>query len=143
VLDKLTNFAQMNDVLVILMAHPTKPPKNPCGPAPVPTLYDISGSANFYNKADFGLTVHRDRVNDIVEVHVQKVKFRHLGENGTARFKYNINNGRYVPYCEGEKPQWDNDNHLHRKLAEEMEADGEIEFENGLTDFDTEGDLPF
>lgn len=110
-LDRLTNFAQINDVLVVLMAHPTKMSKNKEGQVEVPTLYDISGSANFYNKADFGIVVHRDRINNTVEVRVQKVKFRHLGECGTAYFKYNINNGRYTPY-QGIDPVWDNSNHL-------------------------------
>ena len=75
-LDKLTNFAQLNDVLIILMAHPTKMPKNKDGVIEAPTLYDISGSANFNNKADFGIVVHRNRLENTVEVHVQKVKFR-------------------------------------------------------------------
>lgn len=111
-LDRLTNFAQQNDVLVILMAHPTKQTKNKDGVIEAPTLYDISGSAHFYNKTDFGIVVHRNRVENTVEVHVQKVKFRHLGEVGTALFKYNLNNGRYVPYTQGVEPQWDNTNHI-------------------------------
>lgn len=122
-LDRLTNFAQINDVLVVLMAHPTKMSKNKEGKVEVPTLYDISGSANFYNKADFGLVVHRDRISNTVEVSVQKVKFRHLGECGTAYFKYNINNGRYTPYYQGEEPLWDNSNHLTAdRRQREMEA---------------------
>lgn len=125
-LDKLTNFAQINDVLVVLMAHPTKMCKTKDGQIEVPTLYDISGSANFYNKADFGLVIHRDRLNSIVEVRVQKVKFRHLGGVGTAFFKYNLNNGRYTPYYEGSEPQWDNTNHLvdnvTRKQEESLES---------------------
>lgn len=95
-LDKLTNFAQRNDILIILMAHPTKQPKNKDGVIEAPTLYDISGSANFFNKADFGIVVHRNRLDNTVEVHIQKVKFRHLGECGTALFKYNLNNGRDI-----------------------------------------------
>ena len=94
-LDKLMRFAQINDVLIILMAHPTKLSKNKDGVVEAPTLYDISGAAHFFNKTDFGIVVHRDRVKDTVEVHVQKVKFRHLGKVGTAYFKYNLNNGRY------------------------------------------------
>ena len=70
-LDRLTNFAQRNDVLVILMAHPAKMPKNKDGVEEIPTLYDISGSANFFNKADFGLVVHRDRVNNLTEIHIK------------------------------------------------------------------------
>lgn len=125
-LDRLTNFAQQNDVLVILMAHPTKQTKNKDGVIEAPTLYDISGSAHFYNKTDFGIVVHRNRVENTVEVHVQKVKFRHLGEVGTALFKYNLNNGRYVPYTPNIEPVWDNSNHIiedyKQKEKDAMEA---------------------
>ncbi len=114
-LDRLTNFAQHNDVLIILMAHPTKQPRNKDGIIEAPTLYDISGSAHFYNKTDFGIVVHRNRAENTVEVHVQKVKFRHLGSVGTALFKYNLTNGRYVPYTQGIDPVWDNENHIIRE----------------------------
>lgn len=137
-LDKLTNFAQLNDVLIILMAHPTKMPKNKDGIIEAPTLYDISGSANFNNKADFGIVVHRNRLENTVEVHVQKVKFRHLGECGTALFKYNLNNGRYAPYTNGQEPVWDNSNHLieeeKRRLQDAAEA--------ARFDWDSYEDLP-
>ena len=125
-LDKLTNFAQQNDVLVILMAHPTKLYKNKDGVIEAPTLYDISGSAHFYNKTDFGIVVHRNRTDNTVEVGVKKVKFRHLGECGTAVFKYNLNNGRYSPYYPNTDVVWDNSNHLieeqKQREQEAMEA---------------------
>lgn len=142
ILDKLQNFAQQNDILAILMAHPTKMPKDKDGQTMIPTLYDISGSANFYNKADFGIIVHRDKENGYVKVIVQKVKFRHLGETGTALFKYNINNGRYVPYHEGMTEAnipWDNTNHLTEARHErEAEAQQNLPFDNQTT-----GDMPF
>lgn len=141
-LDKLTNFAQRNDILIILMAHPTKLPKNKDGVIEVPTLYDISGSANFFNKADFGIVVHRDRINNTTEVHVQKVKFKHLGECGTAIFKYNLNNGRYVPYNGSNEVDWDNTNHLlemeTKKIQQAME---ESRLDFGETT--PEDDMPF
>jgi len=142
-LDRLTNFAQRNDVLVVLMAHPTKQPRGKDGVIEAPTLYDISGSANFYNKADFGIVVHRNRVENTVEVHVQKVKFRHLGECGTALFKYNLNNGRYVPYTNGTEPLWDNSNHL----AEEAKRRQQDAWEAAQFDWDnlqpSNEDCPF
>lgn len=141
-LDRLTNFAQRNDLLVILMAHPTKQPRNKDGVIEAPTLYDISGSANFFNKADFGIVVHRNREENIVEVHVQKVKFRHLGEVGTALFKYNINNGRYVPYTVGVEPEWDNGNHLQIARQErEQQAYDESVF--NWNEQQEQGDCPF
>lgn len=137
VLDQLTNFAQQNDVLVFLMAHPTKMPKNPDGKFQVPTLYDISGSANFYNKADFGITVHRDKEFGWTEIHVQKVKYRHLGQGGIAKFKYNLFNSRYVPLEDGIDPHWDSSNYLANKANS---ATTYNMFEPN-TDFDN--DLPF
>jgi twinkle protein len=140
-LDKLTNFAQINDALVILMAHPTKLKKNTDGKYEAPTLYDVSGSANFFNKADFGISVHRRREENYVEVHVQKVKFRHLGETGVCLFKYNINNGRYVPYDlnRPENVPWDNSSHLAEKISDSPRDGPEFPF-----DFDSPaGDCPY
>lgn len=140
-LDKLMRFAQINDVLIILMAHPTKLSKNKDGVVEAPTLYDISGAAHFYNKTDFGIVVHRDRVKDIVEVHIQKVKFRHLGKVGTAYFKYNLNNGRYSPYVNGIDPVWDNTNHLQeesRRRAQEAEEAARFDFDDWLRPSDEE-----
>lgn len=145
-LDKLTNFAQQHDVLVILMAHPTKMRKDKDGEPEVPTLYDISGSANFNNKADFGIVVHRNRVENTVEIHVQKVRFRHLGEVGTALFKYNLNNGRYVPYTNGIEPVWDNENHIIAdQLQRQKDAEEASQFDwDDLPDFTTnEEECPF
>lgn len=95
-LDMMTAFAQKHDVLVILMAHPTKITRDNADGG-IPSLYNISGSAHFYNKADFGIVVHRDKAAGYTLVRVSKVKFRHLGEGGDAYFKYDVRNGRYAP----------------------------------------------
>ena len=125
-LEKLRSFARRKQVLVILAAHPVKMKKDPIsGKYPVPTMYDISGSAAFFNKADFGLAIERDRAQGVTRVHVQKVKFRHLGQPGVASFQYNTHCGRFVPIVEGktpdlpnEEPKWDNSNWLVKKLGE-------------------------
>lgn len=110
-LDKITSFAQRNDVLIFVIAHPTKM-KKVDGVFEIPTLYDISGSAHFYNKTDYGITVYRDNTKGVVTVCVQKVKFKHLGEVGETDFKYNMNNGRYVPYFGQAEITWNNKNYL-------------------------------
>ena len=120
-LDRIITFSQRNDIFTTIIAHPVKKGRDASGKMEVPTLYDISGSANFFNKTDFGITSHRDRDNDIVEIHVQKVKFKHLGETGKTLFKYNFNNGRYVPYIEGEEVRWDNSNHLNSNSFDESD----------------------
>jgi len=96
-LDILVNFARFNNVLVFLIAHPTKMQKGE-----IPTLYNISGSAHFYNKTDYGFVVHRLRdernaMINSVEVHWQKIKFKHLGTQGVSELEYNYNNGRFDP----------------------------------------------
>ena len=97
-LDKLSNFALRYNCLVILVPHPRKMNRDANGRMPVPTLYDINGSAAFFNKCDFGLVIEREP--DVVRVHVQKVKFRQLGTPGVVPFVYNTINGRYTPCVE-------------------------------------------
>lgn len=94
-LDRLIEFGKKYDCLVFLIAHPTKMKKTDAGVYDVPTLYDIADSANFYNKADFGLCVYRDFTKGTVGIYVQKVKFKHLGEGGMCELLYNYRNGRY------------------------------------------------
>jgi len=98
-LDELINFAKFNDVLLFLIAHPVQMAKS-LGKFEVPSLYSISGSANFYNKTDYGLTIHRKSQDDgvminEVEIHVQKVKYKHLGEQGIVDLKYDYVTGRF------------------------------------------------
>ena len=97
-LDQLINFAHKNNVAVFLVAHPRKMQKERDTAAKkmeVPNLYDINGSANFYNKTDFGITIYRDFVDPKVDVHIQKVKFKHLGRVGRVSYTYNLSNGRF------------------------------------------------
>lgn len=61
----------------------------------VPTLYDISGSANFYNKADSGLSVYRDFETNKTFLNVQKVKFEHWGNTGQIELNYDPISRRY------------------------------------------------
>jgi len=130
-LEKLRSFARRRQVLVVLAAHPTKMKKDPLTKQfPVPTMYDISGSAAFFNKADFGIAIERDRTKGVTRVHVQKVKFRHLGQPGVASFQYNTHNGRFVPIEEGKTPdipdvvpQYDNSNWLGKKVPKQGELE--------------------
>jgi twinkle protein len=95
---KLNNFKQMYDLHIIMIAHPRKMPKNlTTGMIDIPTLTDISGSGNFKNQADNGITVYRNFQENKVEVYVQKVKFRHMGQLGSADYKFNMVNGRFDP----------------------------------------------
>lgn len=110
VLTKFRRFARAYDIHLWLVAHPTKlrriETKAQPGDSlealtksvyPVPTLYDISGSAHFFNKVDMGLVVWRDKSSpsNPSEIHVQKVKFRHYGALGKSDLYFHFNSGRY------------------------------------------------
>lgn len=124
-LDKLIWFAKTNDVLIHLVAHPKKLEKDRDGKFPMPTMYDISGSADFWNKTDYGICVKRtqDNVNAFVnkgEVAIQKVKFKHLGSQGVSNWTYNWKNGRYEDdyypkdFEVTEMSSWDNFNWIKK-----------------------------
>lgn len=81
-----------------LVAHPSKMQKNKDGKLPIPTPHDVSGSAHFWNKADNCITVSRDQSdyqNPEVQIHVQKVRFKHIGHIGVTRLHYDRVTGRY------------------------------------------------
>ena len=99
-LDKITSFAKRNNVAIHLVAHPRKMGKDQNGGYEVPNLYDINGSANFFNKTDFGICVYRMPDSSISEIHIQKVKFKHMGTPGMVQFMWNKDNGRYA-YFDG------------------------------------------
>lgn len=105
-LNRLSSFAVRNRCLVILVAHPRKMNRNTMtGITPRVEMYDINGSAEFYNKADFGVVVERDDSVRAVRVYVDKVKFKHLGQPGMASFSYDMISGRYLPCVEDTDPQ--------------------------------------
>lgn len=93
-LDQIIRFEQAHDLFTFLIAHPAKPKKTKDGQYEVPDLYSVSGSSNFYNKPDWGITVHRNYKSGFTEVHVNKVKWDHLGQKGAVALKYNGGNGR-------------------------------------------------
>ncbi|WP_342644723.1 bifunctional DNA primase/helicase [Mucilaginibacter sp. CSA2-8R] len=95
---KIVKFNQHNGVHTFLVAHPTKMPKQADGNFEVPNLYSISGSAHFFNITQNGFTVYRNRVNghDVTEIHIQKVKWEHLGRKGLLEYRYCPENTRLL-----------------------------------------------
>jgi len=108
-LTKIRQFARNHAVHVWIVAHPAKMQREN-GKTPAPNLYDISGSASFFNKADIGIVIHRPEPKSAingsaVDIIVEKVRFRAVGKQGTLRMKFNNINGRYfVPEPEDEPP---------------------------------------
>lgn len=116
-LDKIIYSGQNFGVFNFIIAHPTKIRKNlSTGQYEVPTLYDIAGSANWYNKPDWGICFYRDFKKNMSTIYVQKAKWEHLGSVGFVDVKYNVNNGRLVPYAR----EYDNSNWI---LPDVMQGD--------------------
>ena len=92
-LKRIRQFARQKGVHVWIVAHPAKLYRDKEGNYPVPTMYDISGSAHWRNKADNGICIWRNFTGDSperVEVHVQKVRFRQVGQLGLVELEFRM-----------------------------------------------------
>ena len=130
-LQKLRWFARKFDVAIFLVMHPVKQKKLDNGLYPVCDLYDCKGASEIFDKADMGITVWRNHLEDYAEMHITKIKFRHLGEKGKASFKFNTRNGRYVEIDSAEDVKskgldmrtlpviWDDSNYILQKIQGE------------------------
>ena len=97
-LTKLEVFAKKYDVLVIVVAHPTKMYKDKNGNMEEPNMYNIKGGGEWYDASYHGLLVHRNYEAKTVKVKVLKVKFQNLGENGAeAHFNWEPKSGTFIP----------------------------------------------
>ena len=98
-LTKIETFAKKYDVLVFIVAHPTKMYKGQDGKIEEPTMYNIKGGGEWYDASYHGLLVHRDYEAKTTKVKVLKVKFQNLGENGAeAHFTWEPRSGCFVPH---------------------------------------------
>ena len=111
-LTKIETFAKKYDVLVFIVAHPTKMYKDKDGKIEEPTMYNIKGGGEWYDASYHGILVHRDYEAKTVKAKVLKVKFQNLGENGAeAHFKWEHRSGCFIPHqmaeLEAETMPWD------------------------------------
>lgn len=96
-LSRIRRFARRHNVLQFIVAHPAKMQRDlKTKKYLVPTLYDINGSANWYNKTDNGFCVYRNFDTKIIDLHIQKIKFKVHGKVGCVPFTYDICSGRFV-----------------------------------------------
>ena len=111
-LTKIEVFAKKYDVLVFIVAHPTKMYKNQNGQIEEPTMYSIKGGGEWYDASYHGILVHRNYEDNTVKAKVLKVKFQNLGTNqAEAHFKWEPKSGCFVPHEQtniaGEKMPWE------------------------------------
>lgn len=103
-LQKIRVWARRHKVHVWLIAHPTKMQAE-SGKDAIPGLRDISGSNNFRNKADYGLTIYRDAQADtpeernIIQVWVTKSRWRDSAKDGSVcKFIYDARTNTISEY---------------------------------------------
>lgn len=158
-LQKLRWFCRKYDVAGFIVMHPTKLQKLENGQYPVCDLYNCKGASEINDKADVGITVWRNKEEDYAELHITKMKFRNLGKNGHATFKFNINNGRYVEIGDADDLRargvsiptmevvWDNSNYILKKLqtanSQEMFDDTPVQQTDASEMFTTISEVPF
>ena len=86
-LSQITQFCQQTNTHLFLVAHPRKI-ESEGGQYKKPTLYSISGSADFFNKCYNGIIVFRnigqktEYNSDVVTVYIEKVKRKENGQLG-------------------------------------------------------------
>lgn len=105
-LSKFRRYAQDENKHLWVVAHPTKQRRleikvstveDTAKPQfPVVSLYDISGSAHWFNKCDNGLSIWRDKYahDNQTTIHILKVRFRECGGLGQAVVRFDWQTGR-------------------------------------------------
>lgn len=102
-LSMLRQWARRHGIHVFLVGHPAKQYRSrDNGKLPVVTPDMVADSGHFWNKSDNCITValtdeHRSAE---VDIHVQKIRFSHIGSRGVATLVYDKVSGRY-----NEKPE--------------------------------------
>ncbi len=91
----LKQFCRAYNVIVVMVAHPTKAVTENGGRTP--TLSDIEGSMNWFNKCDNGLIVVRDPERDTACVFSAKVREEGAGKRGVCHFFVDPDTGKFTP----------------------------------------------
>jgi twinkle protein len=89
-------FAIKTGTHLFIVAHPRKLVKDNTGQYPIATMYDIAGSAHFYNKTDNGISIHRNFSDNTVTVYVQKVRFHFHGMIGFTSYNFDTFTRQYI-----------------------------------------------
>ncbi len=108
-LSYITQFCQQTNTHLFLVAHPRKI-ESENGIYKIPNLYQISGSADFFNKSFNGAICHRvigkktKYGSDVVKVSFQKIKRKENGQLGEIEICPDFNSGGvYLPVDQNEK----------------------------------------
>ena len=91
IISKCKKFCRTHEVVIWMVAHPSKLPRKDDGSIYVPTMYDVSGSAHWNNMSDVGLVVYRDFDTKKTRVITRKIREQGLyGNIGECFFDYDV-----------------------------------------------------
>lgn len=91
---RLKKLARKYNVFLVVVAHPVKQQKQDDGSFKAPTLYDISDSSHWFNKADVGIVVHQESAGAFIRI--AKSRYHHsIGTPGDVPVMFNPSSGRY------------------------------------------------
>lgn len=94
-LREFRGFARKYEAHVIVVAHPAKMRRDADGRYPIPTLYDISDSAHWANRADVGIIVHRTTEHETL-IQIAKSRYHdQIGKPGDIKVNYVWEQSRY------------------------------------------------
>lgn len=95
-LRRLKRMARTLGIHLIVVAHPAKMHRNRDGKYATPTLYDISDSAMWYNRADIGIIVERVEGQDNSIIQVAKSRFHdQIGVPGDTMLRFDHDRGAF------------------------------------------------
>lgn len=100
VINQVVDFAQVENQLTWMVAHPRKPPLMREGRTYVPEMWDIAGTSDYANKATWVEIMERDFAHHRTMIHIKKVRFGHLGTVGECCVRMDLENHRFVGFDE-------------------------------------------
>ena len=104
-LDRLLRFTKQFNIITFLVAHPRKQLNTDT----IPSAYDIADSAHFFNKSDYCLSVHANKLELTTKIKIDKVKYKHLGDTSTITLNYDDRTGNFY-YFDETAPIYDTKN---------------------------------
>jgi len=99
-------FCRNQNVIMWVVAHPSKLQRRDDGSYPIPSMYDISGAAHWHNMSDVGLVVHRLFDEGKTVICTKKIREQgYYGQLGEALFEYDTRQKVFREYRPAPDPK--------------------------------------
>ena len=87
-----------HNMITMMVAHPTKQTRNAEGQFVVNSLYDVSGSSHWNNKADVGIIVTRDYEDESTLIRIAKIREIDVqGTIGQCKMRWSNEKRIFIP----------------------------------------------